>query len=178
MSTLARCFVALWLWVGAATGAAASDLRIALLIGNQGYDPSVGVLKKPHNDIAVVGKALSSQGFELLPLVKDARRAAILGSVRQLRDRLMSAGPGAVGFLYYSGHGAAESETGTNYVIPVDATDPASATFWDESLKLDDILKLLEGARGAAKFIVFDACRNELQVPSKSTSKGLAPIAE
>jgi hypothetical protein len=38
--------------------------RFALLIGNQSYDPSVGVLKNPHNDIAVVGDALAKQGFE------------------------------------------------------------------------------------------------------------------
>jgi uncharacterized caspase-like protein len=80
--------------------------------------------------------------------------------------------------LYYSGHGAAESDTGINYLIPIDAKDPGSATFWDDSLKLDDILQLLNTARSASKFIVFDACRNELQVPVKSTSKGLIPVSE
>ena len=49
---------------------------------------------------------------------------------------------------------------------------------WDDSIKLDDILKLLYGARSAAKFIVFDACRNELQLPTKDTTKGLVPVAE
>src|SRR5262249_8105659 len=81
-------------------------------------------------------------------------------------------------FLYYSGHGAAEKETGINYVIPVDARDPGTVTFWDESLKLDDILRLLDGARSAVKFIVFDACRNELQLPERDTTKGLAAVPE
>lgn len=152
--------------------------RVALLIGNQSYDSSVGVLQNPHNDIRIVGAALRQQGFEVLPEVKDARRSSILGAVRQLRDRLNAGGAGSVGFLYYSGHGAAEADTGINYLIPVDAKQPGSVEFWDESLKLDDILKLLDGARGAAKFIVFDACRNELRVPAKSTTKGLSPIAE
>lgn len=152
--------------------------RVALLIGNQTYDASVGVLINPHNDIRIVGAALRQQGFEVLPEVKDARRSTILGAVRQLRDRLNSGGAGSIGFLYYSGHGAAEADTGINYLIPVDAKQPGSSEFWDESLKLDDILKLLDGARAAAKFIVFDACRNELRVPAKSTTKGLAPIAE
>jgi len=35
---------------------AQAQARIALLIGNQGYDPSVGVLKNPRNDSAVVGR--------------------------------------------------------------------------------------------------------------------------
>src|SRR6516165_2318880 len=85
-----------------------AQARIALLIGNQAYDPSVGVLKNPYNDIAVVGQALSRQGFEVLPLIKDAKRTAILGGVRELVRRLNGAGAaGGIGFIYYSGHGAA-----------------------------------------------------------------------
>jgi hypothetical protein len=38
------------------------EKRIAsLLIGNRAYDTSVGALKSPHNDIAIVGEALSKQ---------------------------------------------------------------------------------------------------------------------
>ena len=157
---------------------ASAEARFALLIGNQSYDPSVGVLKNPHNDIAVVGEALAKQGFELLPPVKDARRSAILGAVRDLVRRLNAGGSGAIGFIYYSGHGAAEKDTNINYLIPVDAKEPGTTAFWDESLKLDDVLRLLDGARSAAKFIVFDACRNELQLPTKDTTKGLVPVAE
>src|SRR5262249_19966263 len=152
--------------------------RIALVIGNQKYDVSVGELKNPYNDIAIVGNSLAKLGFELLPPLKDARRGAILGAVRELVRRLNAAGSGAIGFVYYSGHGAAEGETGINYLIPIDAREPGSVSFWDDSLKLDDVLKLLDNARSAAKFVVFDACRNELRVPAKSTSKGFVPLAE
>lgn len=41
--------------------AVARGKRIAPLIGNRAYDASVGVLKNPHNDIAVVGEALAKQ---------------------------------------------------------------------------------------------------------------------
>jgi hypothetical protein len=34
--------------------------RFALLIGNQAYNPKVGPLKNPHDDIALVGAALRS----------------------------------------------------------------------------------------------------------------------
>jgi carboxyl-terminal processing protease len=152
--------------------------RIALVIGNQKYDVSVGELKNPYNDIAIVGNSLAKLGFELLPPLKDARRSAILGAVRELVHRLNAAGSSAIGFVYYSGHGAAEGETGINYLIPIDAREPGSLSFWDDSLKLDDVLKLLDNARSAAKFVVFDACRNELRVPAKSTSKGFVPLAE
>jgi uncharacterized caspase-like protein len=157
---------------------ARAEARIALLIGNQGYDRSVGILKNPYNDIAVVGDALAQQGFQVLPPIKDATRVAILGGVRDLVRRLNTAGVGAIGFIYYSGHGAAEKDTNINYLIPVDAQEPGTVAFWDASLKLDDILRLLDGARSAAKFIVFDACRSELQLPTKDTTKGLVPVAE
>jgi uncharacterized caspase-like protein len=155
-----------------------AEARIALLIGNQAYDPSVGVLKNPYNDIAVVGQALGRQGFEVLTPIKDARRSTILGGVRELVRRLNGAGAGAIGFIYYSGHGAAERDTNINYLIPVDAKEPGTAVFWDDSVKLDDVLRLLDRARSAAKFVVFDACRSELQLPTKDTTKGLVPVAE
>ena len=158
--------------------AAAQEARLALLIGNQSYDASVGTLKNPHKDVALVGAALAKQGFEVLPPVQDARRSEILGAVRGLVRRLNVAGPSAIGFIYYSGHGASEKDTNVNYLIPVDARRPGTAEFWDESLKLDDILQLLDRAPAAAKFIVFDACRTELQLPIKDAAKGLLPVAE
>jgi hypothetical protein len=68
------------------------EKRIALLIGNRAYDTSVGAFKNPHNDIAIVGEALSKQAFGVLPPIKDARRSAILGGVRDLVRRLNAAG--------------------------------------------------------------------------------------
>jgi uncharacterized caspase-like protein len=100
------------------------------------------------------------------------------GVCHDLVRKLNAAGAGAIGLLYYSGHGAAERDTNINYLIPVDAREPGTSSLWDESVKLDDVLKLLDGARAAAKFVIFDACRNELQLPTKDTSKGLVPISE
>ena len=170
--------LALVLLMLAAAPAALAEKRIALLIGNQDYDASVGRLKNPHNDISIIGQALAAQGFELIPPIMEARRSTILGGVRELVRRLNGAGSDAIGFVYYSGHGAAEKDTNINYLIPIDAKDPGTTAFWDESIKLDDVLRLLDGARSAAKFVVFDACRNELQLPSKDTTKGLVPVAE
>lgn len=152
--------------------------RFALLIGNKSYSREVGPLVNPHNDVDLLNGKLAQVGFTVLPIIKDGKRSTILGGVRDLVRRLNTAGPGAVGFLYYSGHGAAELETGINYLIPVDATDPTASTFWDEALKLDDVLRLLAGAREAAKVIVFDACRNELTLPVKTTNKGFLPVAD
>src|SRR5262249_14309422 len=49
---------------------------------------SVGALKNPFNDIELVGQVLRRQGFDVLPEMKDARRTAILGGVRELVRQL------------------------------------------------------------------------------------------
>src|SRR5215470_3272979 len=138
-----RAAIALLIWL--LPSAAFAQTKIALLIGNQAYDASVGVLKNSHNDIAIVGEALRAQNFEVLPPIKDASRSTILGGVRDLVRRLNEAGGGAIGFVYYSGHGAAEKGTNINYLIPVNAKQPGTDAFWDDSLKLDDVLRLLDG---------------------------------
>jgi uncharacterized caspase-like protein len=155
-----------------------TPVRVALLIGNQAYDASVGALKNPYNDVAVVGASLLAQGFEVLPPIRDGGRRAIFQGVRELVRRLNAAAAGSIGFVYYSGHGAADKDTNINYLIPVDAGEPGAPAFWDDSVKLDDVFALLNSARDAAKFVVFDACRNELRLPTKGTAKGLMPVAE
>jgi len=115
---LVRAAIALLLLI-VVSSAAWAEARFALLIGNQYYDPSVGVLKNPHNDVALVGEALAKQGFEVLPPVKDGKRSAILGAVRDLVRHLNSGGSGAIGLIYYSGHGAAEEGANINYLIPL-----------------------------------------------------------
>jgi formylglycine-generating enzyme required for sulfatase activity len=155
-----------------------AEVKMALLIANQKYNTTVGVLKNPGNDIALVGSALKKIGFSDVKLANDLKRSAILGAVREFATRLKKAGPGAIGFFYYSGHGAAEGNTRINYLIPVDAPNPDSSAFWDEALKLDDVLQVLEGAREATKIVIFDACRNELNLPHRGTEKGFSPVAE
>jgi uncharacterized caspase-like protein len=98
-----RVVAAIVLWHLPSAAFAQTEKRVALLIGNRASDASVGVLRNPHNDIAVVGEALAKQGFEVLPPIKDARCSAILGGVRELARKLNAAGVGAIDFLYYSG---------------------------------------------------------------------------
>jgi uncharacterized caspase-like protein len=92
--------------------------RFALLIGNQAYADAVGLLKNPHNDISRVGRALSEVGFTVLNPLKDDSRDEMLFGVYKLAGQLRKAGPGAVGFLYYTGHGIAVG--GENVLIPKD----------------------------------------------------------
>jgi uncharacterized caspase-like protein len=169
-----------WAMTVAGTGAHA-EKRIALLIGNQSYGSEIGRLANPHNDVALLEQTLKSLGFEVTT-VRDAGLATLHQATNTYVRRLAAAGANAVGFFYYSGHGAADA--GTNYLIPVDVKTAESGELWDQSLQLTEITrKLKRGAGNATHFVVFDACRNTLKLTQPGSkaivqSKGFVPVAQ
>jgi hypothetical protein len=104
---------------------ARAEARIALLIGNQAYKPKVGVLKNPHEDVALVGAALKQLGFQVT-ILKDAGYRDLDIAIKRFITDVRSKGKGAISFFYYSGHGAANPDTQINYLIPVIAGPPVA----------------------------------------------------
>src|SRR5262245_4701513 len=102
-----------------AVPAAHAEKRIALLIGNQSYSDEIGKLANPHNDVALLEKTLKALRFEVRS-VRDAGFATLHREVNAYARRVQEAGPDAVAFFYYAGHGAADARS-FNYLIPVDA---------------------------------------------------------
>ncbi len=147
--------------------------RIALLIGNQGYTDAVGPLKNPHNDMAVVGRALGAVGFKLQEPVKDGTRDDMLFAVHELAAALRKAGRGAIGFFYYTGHGIAVGFD--NVLIPKNARGTSDAELNVRGVKLAEILDILKrDAPDAVHFVVLDACRNNIR--GQRGPKGFAPV--
>lgn len=72
-----------------------------------------------------------------------ARRRALNRAVNAYARRLQAAGPNAVGFFYYSGHGASDGRT--NYLIPVDVKTTVTGELWDESLQLSEVTGAKDG---------------------------------
>jgi uncharacterized caspase-like protein len=94
---------------------------------------------------------------------------------------VQTAGPGAVGFFYYSGHGA--SDGSANYLIPVDVKTTETGALWDESLRLTEITRKLKAEAGNATHFVVDACRNTVKLTQPGSravvqSKGFVPVAQ
>ncbi|MEZ5842774.1 MAG: caspase family protein [Hyphomicrobiaceae bacterium] len=148
--------------VAALPAAAETPVRHALLIGNQKYTGEIGALTNPHNDVALIEAALKQLGFKVTVL-RDARLGETNIAINRYLRTLRSAGNGAIGFFYYSGHGAADGTT--NYLIPVGATSTDTAELWDQSLRLGEITRRLKAEAGnATHFVVFDACRNTLKL--------------
>src|SRR5262245_6826492 len=176
-----RAIVAIVLWLLPNTVFAQTEKRIALLIGNQTYGNEIGRLTNPHNDVAILEKTLKGLGFEVTS-VRDAGLAALATAVNAYARRVSEAGPSAVGFFYYSGHGAAEGAT--NYLIPVDVKTTEIGELWDQSIRLTEITRKLKTEAGnATHFVVFDACRNALKLTRTGSrslvqSKGFVAVAQ
>ena len=157
-----------------------AEQRMALLIGNKAYADEVGPLKNPINDIDQVGAALRQLGFTV-ERVADAGLGETYRAVNKYVRSLRDAGDDAIGFFYYSGHGGANSWDKKNYLIPVDVRSADEEQLWDDSIRLDGIIdKLSKEASNATHFVVFDACRNELQLKKRGTKalgrrKGFQP---
>ena len=161
--------------------AALAEKRMALLIGNEGYASEIGRLSNPHNDVALLERTLKGLGFEVIT-VRDVGLGALTRAVNAYARRVQAAGPNAVGFFYYSGHGA--SDGSTNYLIPVDVKTTETGELWDQSLRLTEITRKLKTEAGnATHFVVFDACRNTLKLTQPGLraivqSKGFVPVTQ
>lgn len=177
---LVRLAVAFLLFMQTALQAQ-SEERLALLIGNQNYGAKIGALKNPHTDIALVAEALRSIGFKVTE-IKDADYKTIDTAIKRHIQAVRREGDGSISFLYYSGHGAADSGTKTNYLIPVDVVNADDENLWINSLNLNNVVENLQGqAPNATHYVIFDACRNELNLTRKGqkalTEKGFVPLA-
>jgi formylglycine-generating enzyme required for sulfatase activity len=160
-----------------------AEARIALLIGNQVYAPKVGLLKNPHDDVALVGAALKQLGFQVT-ILKDADYRAMDVAIKRFVTDVRSKGKSTISFFYYSGHGAANPDTQINYLIPVDVADPNDGNLWYQSFQQNDLIdKLSKQAPNATHYVVFDACRNELNLSGPAAKaigaeKGFVPVAQ
>lgn len=169
--------------ISLAPSSAEAGKRVALVIGNSGYTVSVGPLNNPGRDADLIANALRARGFAVT-LVKDADRVGLLSAVEQYAASLAASGPDGVGFLYYSGHGAANPDTGRNYIIPVDAKSASDNRLWLESVPLQEVIDAVAThAGGTTNIVVFDACRDALRLPGGGKSlgsggKGLVRVSE
>jgi Caspase domain/Domain of unknown function (DUF4189) len=157
-----------------------AEARIALLIGNQAYNAKVGPLQNPINDITLIGAALEKLNFKVT-LVRDADYRSTNAAIKRHIAAARREGQGAISVFYYSGHGAANPETKVNYLIPVDVANADDKDLWLYSINLNTLVdNLRDQASGTTHYIIFDACRNELNLTTKGqkslTNKGFVPM--
>ena len=141
---------ALLLWMSAV--AAAADTRVALVIGNGSYQ-NTAALANPVNDAQDIAAALQRVGFSVM-LERNLDKRGMDGAIARFARQAQNAD---AALFYFAGHGL--QHRGLNYLVPVDARleDEFSLTF--ELSRVEDVLHVLERARGT-KILILDACRN------------------
>ena len=151
-----------------------ASTRVALVVGNGGYDPSnAPKLPNPVNDARLMATSLESSGFEVR-LVTDADQAAMKKAIKAFGKRLVQAGGDAVGLFYFAGHGV--EDEGHNYLIPLGAEIESEVDFHTDAVLMDWVLARMERAGNRLNVVILDACRNNPFEGKRGASQGLAQM--
>ena len=167
--TLLAMAAASVVWPGVASAQGRAK-RFALVMGNNKYPAQVGPLSNAVNDAKLVANVLRQCGFAIPDdaLVIDGDKRTMEARIRAHSDRLAAAGSDALGFIYYSGHGAAR-RGGDNYLIPIVSPDLdiGTASVWDQSVGIEWLLSDALANIQAPQVVAIDACRNELRTSER-----------
>lgn len=162
-------FAALWLFVLAPDAQAAGE-RLALVIGNGGYEDAP--LDNPVNDAGLIADNLESLGFRVFRHI-DLDQRGVRRAVSDFGLAVEEAGEQSVSLVYYAGHGV--QIDGENFLIPVGAQIRHERDVPIEAVSANDILDSLGHARTSLNIVVLDACRNNPYARSfRSGERGLA----
>jgi hypothetical protein len=160
-----------------AVPAEAAGKRVALVIGNSGYEHA-GELVNPKNDAADIAAALEKVGFVVISGI-DLDKRGMENAIRRFAREMTGAEAGA---FFYAGHGL--QVAGQNYLVPTDAKLDDSAGVDFELIRLDLVQGTMEGA-AKTNILFLDACRDNplarnlaraMGTRSAAIGKGLASV--
>ncbi len=129
-----------------------APVRRALVISNSEYREAP--LVNPPNDAALIGKALTETGFDVIQK-KNLDRSEFYASVNDFTESLPV---GSVGMIYYAGHGM--HVKGYNYLIPVDFAATSENGVAGTAVPLDMVRDKLRHSKASVAILVLDACRD------------------
>lgn len=148
-----RKLIALAFLLIATAAPAAAERRVALVIGNSGYE-HVARLANPTNDAEAITRTLKDAGFDVVESRRNLKNSETRRVLRDFGDKARDAD---IAVIYYAGHGI--EVDGTNYVIPIDAALERDVDVYDEAVGLDRILVAAEPAK-KLRLVILDACRD------------------
>ena len=135
-----------------ARGAALTEERVALVIGNAAYKNDA--LDNPVNDARLIGSRLEQAGFKVTRR-ENLDRNGMAGALRDFGALLNE---NTVAVLYYAGH--AMQLRDQNYMIPVDAEIRSEDDVGLQGVDLTFILGRMSRAKSRVNVVILDACRD------------------
>jgi uncharacterized caspase-like protein len=133
-------------------GAAPSEKRLALVIGNASYKAKT--LATVVNDAALIAQTLRMAGFDVMG-ARDLDRDLLRQTFRDFVDSVAQAGPDAVAVVYFAGYGL--QFEGENYLVPVDAEMAEASDVSLRALRLSEQTKALAALPLKTAFLIVDA---------------------
>ncbi|OYU74041.1 MAG: hypothetical protein CFE45_35770, partial [Burkholderiales bacterium PBB5] len=164
---LRTLFATFALALASAQAQAPIDLKVALVIGNAGYQRA---LLNPVNDAKAMGETLRGLGFEVIE-VRDGSKAQMAEAITRLQATLK--GKQGVGMLYYAGHGL--QIDARNFMVPVDARIAKAGDVPAQTVDVAAVIDAFKTAGNRMSIVVLDACRDN-PFGGITTGKGLAPL--
>ncbi|MCA8899078.1 MAG: caspase family protein [Hyphomonas sp.] len=175
-SRLIRLSAAFLLAVAAASAASAAETRLGLVISQTDYQGDLSKVTSAGQEADLIAHALTDTGF-VVERQHDLTKAQLKDVLNDFRRRVDQAGPDAVAFIYYTGHGAQHPESGDSYLLGIDAELVTASDLAVYGLDMQTQRDGFAATRAKAIFLVFDACRN---VPGlegyKAAVKGLSRV--
>jgi uncharacterized caspase-like protein len=156
--------------IAVAGGAAHAEKRIALVIGNAGYQ--AGTLITPANDAGLIAQTLQASGFDVVG-ARDLDQDSLRSAFREFVDKASASGTDTVAFIYLSGCGV--QLDGENYFVPVDAKIARDTDVPREAVRVSDYTRPLAALGLKASIVVLDAARaNPFAKSGQQLAGGLA----
>lgn len=171
---IALAVLAIGVWAGwSATAQPSREVRLALVISQTSYSGELSRVSLAQREGNAVSDALKATGFDVTR-ERDLKREDINRALDDFRVRLERAGPSAVGFVYYTGHGVQHPRTGDSYLLGIDARLQGMSDLARYGLDMQSQRDGFAATGAKAVFLVFDACRNVPSIPGfKASVKGL-----
>jgi uncharacterized caspase-like protein len=150
---------------------AATEQRIALVIGNGSYSSSP--LKNPVNDATDMAVMLKKLGFDVI-LKKNVTHRPMEEAIRDFGNRLKR--QKGVGLFFYAGHGLQANNM--NYLIPIGAKIEKETDIQFEAVNAERVLAEMADADNGLNIVILDACRdNPFRGLFRSANRGLAVVS-
>jgi TPR repeat protein len=125
--------------------------RIALIIGVQNYS-KVSPLRHSLSDATDMSAALKAKGFTVETLLDPKTKTEIKNAITRYYNT-MQGQSGAVGIIYYAGHGT--QNEGENYLIPATANLQVPGDLDDQCVKMNVVKGLASVEAPKGSIVVF-----------------------
>src|SRR5712692_8141601 len=158
--------------LGSAPNAESMEKRIALVIGNAGYQAAA--LPTSANDAGLIAQTLQAAGFDVVG-ARDLDQDSLRRALRDFAEKARSSGPDTVAFVYLSGYGL--QLAGENYFVPVDAKVGRDTDVAAEAVRVSDYVRPLAALGLKATIVVLDAARRSpFSISGEPLAGGLALV--